>query len=890
MSATISSRAARPARRLLAWLCAGLFLLLSLPVFAATVVFGDDDAGTVLSERAEIWRDHAAAPAQAQADTVARASQAPFRPVQADDLHAFYSRDVIWLRFVLSNTASVATQRYLEVSPPRLEDIRLYRQLADGSWQVQQAGMRVPVRQRLVDSRLSVFPVTLAAGETRTVLIRIATRNAIMLNLRLWTENGFHAAERRIDFLNGIQFGALALFVMYALLFYGSTREPAFLFFGILVAACLLNDLSLFQYSYSYFWPHAPEWNVRSPAILGTPAMLASTWMLMRLLQMRQTMPQLARLLDVCLGIMLLVLPLMLFGDYLLWVNVQQGMGLVLVLLQVYMTAYAAWRGIKDAGLLLVSFMPMWLVAAVRLAQVVGLLPTDLAIDYSQYWALLFSGMMLVALMNNKFRGERGRIEHAALEARLQAEQEAQLHTRELRMAKELAEANSHAKSAFLAQLSHELRTPLHSILGYSGLVLSESESASDRRRVAAVQQSGRHLLALIDELLDYARLEANKLQLEPRPVYLQALLEAILQEVQAQAQVQKIVLTLEVDPGLPSTLMLDPVRLRQVLLNLMVNACRHSQASHVLLRALRNGEGRLYLAVQDNGIGILPAERDRLFLPFEQGKRRREGLGLGLGLAISQQFVHLMGGELRCAAAEGGGSLFDFSIALEEAPEAQVQLLVGELMPRRYHGPVRRVLVVDDIAENRALLADVLATLGFDVALADGGEAALQCLSQQAFDLVVTDQLMPGMSGWELLRRARERAHAMPFLLLSGAAPVLPDKWPPHLVFAVILMKPAEPMLLAEAIASVLKLEWEPACAQAAHADMTRPPETELALLREAASEGRVSDIEDWVGRLLQAGPEYRLFALTVQEAVRRLDLPGILQLAAPSARQGGG
>jgi two-component system, sensor histidine kinase LadS len=866
---------------LMCWLPVFFFVCVvgGLPVQASatTVLFGDDADGTVLGTQAEIWRESGAG-AERPVDIETVLATAAFRPLQPADLRAFYTRDVVWLRFSLQNPAAAAQLRYLEISPPRLEDIRLYRRMADGGWQVQQAGMVVPVRERLVDSRLSVFPLTLAAGETQTVLVRISTRNAVMLNPRLWTQNGFHAAERRIDFVNGIEFGALALFVIYSLVFWSSTREPAFLLFGLLVAACLLNDLCLFQYSYVYLWPQAAEWNLRSPGIVGTPTMLVSTWMLMRLLQMRQSMPRLARVLDVWLGMMVLVVPFMLFGDYLLWVNVQQGLGLALVFVQIALTAHGAVRGIKDAFLLLLSFLPMWLVALVRLAQVGGWLPSSLAIDYSQYWALLFSGMMLVGLMNNRLRGERARIAHAALEARLQAEQEAHLHTRELRMAKELAEANSHAKSAFLAQLSHELRTPLHSILGYSGLILSESRRGDDRRRIAAVQQSGRHLLALIDELLDYARLEANKLTLEPRPVYLHSLLKAAVQEVQQLGQVHGISLDMELAAGLPSTFMLDPVRLRQVLLNLMVNACRHSQATRITLQAGAEG-GRLVLGVRDNGVGIPVQERARLFRPFEQGRAHREGMGLGL--AISQQFVQLMGGDLVCDEAEGGGSHFHFSIPLEEAPEAQVELLAGEVMPRRYGGAVRRILVVDDIAENRALLADVLATLGFDVALAEDGRTALQVLSASRFDLVITDQLMPGMSGWELLRQAREQAHGMPFILLSGAAPVLPDNWPPSLVFAVILMKPAEPSLLAEAIASVLRLEWEVADVPLAAEAMQRPPESELLQLRQAASEGRVSDIEDWVAGQLEARPECRAFALTVQEAVRRLDLPGILQLA---------
>ncbi|MGH8494284.1 MAG: 7TM-DISM domain-containing protein [Moraxellaceae bacterium] len=854
-------------------------LVWPLAAQAGTVVFRVDDRGTVLNADLEILRDPGG---HLNVDEVARSTQ--FHPGRWHDFTPGYTTDAIWLRLSFYNSFPDDGERYLEISPPRLQDVRLYQPLVNGSWQLQQGGTVLPVAEREVASRLTVFPLRMGPGETRTVYVRIASANAIMLHARLWQPQAFHQAERRLDLINSMQYGAVLLLFIYGLVLAYTTRERALLYFGLMLGGALLNDVSLLQYAYQYLWPHAPDWNLRSPGVFGVPVLLGSALLIMRLLDVPQYFPRSRFVLLILCGLLLLTVPPMLWGDYRFWVTVSYALTLLCVIFIGAIVIRAAWRRLPEANLVLQAFVLTWLLTLLRLGQIFGLVPHDILIDYSQNWAILLSGSVIVIIivdMLRKLREEREVAEIEAVAARLQAEQDVRMHTHELRLAKEMAEASSHAKSAFLAQLSHELRTPLHSILGYSGLILGESTNVSDRRRVAAVQQSGRHLLALIDELLDYARLEANKLTLEPRPVYLHALLEAVVQEVR-QGQVQEIPLGLQLEPGLPSTVMLDPVRLRQVLLNLMVNACRHSRASRItLIAAPGQRPDSLYLAVQDNGSGIAPEDKARLFLPFEQGRAPSEGMGLGL--AISQQFVQLMGGDLVCEDAAGGGSIFHFSIALEEAPEAQVQLLAGEVMPRRYRGAVRRVLVVDDIAENRALLADVLATLGFDVALADGGSSALSCLAEPAFDLVITDQLMPDMSGWELLRRAREAGHAMPFILLSGAAPVLPDNWPPRLVFAVILMKPAEPARLAEAIASALRLEWEEEAAPATQALFRRPPEDDLRQLREAASEGRISDIEDWASRLLQAPAEYHPFALAVQEAVRRLDLPGIQSLSAP-------
>lgn len=867
----------RLSRFLLLFFCIALH---TSSAFALTV-FSGSDKGVVLN--GDLVMLHDSSGRLGIEDVAAPERASAFRPGNWRDFAPGFTSDVIWLRLTVYNPWPADGDRYLEIAPPRLQDVRLYKQGITGSWQELHNGTLTAVAKRDIPSRLIAFPLRLAPGETQTLYVRVASANAIMLHARLWHPQLFHQSERNLDLVNGLQYGAVLLLAFYGLVLFITARERALLFFVLMLLGSFGNDASLLQYGYQYLWTESPDWNLRAPGILAVPILLGSVLLILRLLDARQHFPSATRISLGLLLVLLCTVPLMLWLDYRFWAAFSYIFTLLSVLFIGAIVMMAAWRRVPQAKLVLGAFVLTWVLTLLRLAQIFGVLPHDILIDYSQNWAILLSGgviVLVIMTMLRKLHAEREAAEHRATEARLQAEQDVILHTRELRMAKEMAEASSHAKSAFLAQLSHELRTPLHSILGYSGLILNESTSASDRRRVEAVQQSGRHLLALIDELLDYARLEANKLTLDRRPVYLRALLDATLQEVQELAKAQGIALHLDIDPALPSTLMLDPVRLRQVLLNLLVNACRHSQASELSLQAalLPTRLPRLQLVVRDNGVGIADAERERLFRPFEQGQSGREGLGLGL--SIAQQFVQLKGGELVCVAAEGGGTEFRFSFPLEEAPESQVQPLRGEVMPRRYIGPVRRVLVVDDIAENRALLADVLATLGFDVALAEGGQSALQCLGEQAFDLVITDQLMPDISGWEVLRLAREAGHAMPFILLSGAAPVLPDNWPPRLVFAVILMKPAEPARLAEAIASALRLEWE-AEAAADEALVKRPPEADLRFLREAAAEGRISDIEDWVEQALAGPEEYRAYALAIREAVRRLDLPGLQTLA---------
>ncbi|MDP2229090.1 MAG: ATP-binding protein, partial [Moraxellaceae bacterium] len=576
-------------------------------------------------------------------------------------------------------------------------------------------------------------------------------------------------------------------------------------------------------------------------------------------------------------------------------------LGLLMVVSGLGITLVAVWRRQPDALLLLLAFVMLWFTSLLRIGQVIGVLPAPWMMDYSQSWSMVLSGAVMATALANRMRMlrlENERSSMAVLVERQAAQQrlEAQVHQRTLELieAKDKAEAASASKSTFLAHMSHELRTPLHSILGYSGLALnSETVLAADRRRIEAVQRSGRHLLTLIDELLDYARGEAGRLQLEPRPVYLRSLLESAVEDVLPLAQKAGADLHTAFDQVLPPVVLVDAGRLRQVLINLLGNASRHSRGTRISLDVRRvmvapedPARVMLWIGVRDNGIGIPEEARERIFSPFEQVEATATSAGIGLGLPIAAQLVQLMGGELVCECPPEGGCLFYFRIPLQLAPESELAPVRGPLGLRRYEGPVRRILVVDDIAENRALLADVLASLGFDLALAEDGLKALERLESEPFDAVIIDQFMPGLSGWQVLRRARERRLSLPFILLSATRAMPPADWPPGLLFVATLMKPVGPDRLAQVLGQVLGLRWsddelEPTLpAMQALTTLAWPSAASLAELELALGMGQVTDIEEWVAATMEAQPEAEGFAQAVLEAVRRLDFPAIRRL----------
>lgn len=812
-----------------------------------------------------------------------------------EDLAFGYTSDAIWAEVTLTNTGPETVLRYLEVGPPRLEDVRLYYRGEDGAFREVRAGLQVPVRARVMPVRQSVFPLELAPERPLRAYVRIQSGNAMLVALRLWEPARFLEAARHVDLLNGLQFGALLLFALYGFVTSIAMREKSYGYFGLTLLCYALFDIAILQYGYQYLWPDAPEFSMRAPGIVLGLTIFGLGQLVAELLETRARYPYWNVALRGISLLPLLCLPGMMYGSYAFWVKFINYLTLLQIVLTLSATLQAQLRGFRGAGLLVAAFLLLWFTSLLRVGQVLGLLPYSMMVEYSQGWSMVMGGLLMAMTQSDRVRrlnAEREEAREALVGAQVVAREQAEAavaeRTRELVIARDAAEASSRSKSAFLTQLSHELRTPLHSILGYSGLMRAEADTPEAQRRLDAIQRSGRHLLILIDDLLDYARGEAGRLQLELQPLRLRRFLESVAEETRELAQARGIRLDTRFGPGLPESVRLDATRLRQVLINLIANACRHSQASVIVLEAAAEpgatGGGRLLLDVSDNGIGIPAADRERIFQPFEQGGEGVGDKGMGLGLAISRQLLALMGGTIELQSL-APGSRFRLCLEAEIIDLPDFAQTLPPQAPRRHAGPARRLLVVDDKRENRELLTDMLQRLGFVVVTATSGKEALDELAQDRFDLVLTDLRMPGMDGWEFLQEARRRGCLQPFILLSAAPPELPPAVPGQADFAALLVKPVNAERLANVLARTLGLAWLQGPLPTAPAlPAPRPSAGALAALREAAAEGRISDIEDWVEQVLLREPEAAPFAWRVREAVRRLDLTGISDMTGGS------
>ncbi len=355
------------------------------------------------------------------------------------------------------------------------------------------------------------------------------------------------------------------------------------------------------------------------------------------------------------------------------------------------------------------------------------------------------------------------------LRLRFESEHLAQARARALQE----AEALSAAKGRFLATMSHEMRTPLHGILGLSRMLKGRLRQPDDVSQIGLLQDAGEHLLGVINDVLDFSRLNDHGLHLRPRPVLLNELARHVCELSQVTAQAKGLVVMLRSSLPDDMWLMADPDRLRQILTNLVGNAVKFTQQGHVMVRigwrdpVADVPEGHLcqiLFEVQDTGRGIPESHLERIFDAFHQVDARDDVLvgGTGLGLSIAQQICRAMGGQLACESRLGIGTTFSFSLALARSARPAHDK-VSELSPAALGTDAvgmalaGRVLVVEDNPVNALVAQATLESLGLDVAVAEHGLQALAWLTANEADLVLMDFHMPEMGGIEATRRIRE-------------------------------------------------------------------------------------------------------------------------------------
>ncbi|AXA55592.1 hybrid sensor histidine kinase/response regulator [Pseudomonas thivervalensis] len=710
-----------------------------------------------------------------------------FNPATPDWPTQGYSRSAFWLKLQLTNASTAACSRLLVIGAPRLEDLRVYQ-----PGRVAHGGAAYPLAEwPQPAARQPAFPVSLAAGESATVFVRVASNFQMLLEPELWSEPALLRNQQQTYLSDGLSLGIVLLVVPFGFIVGWILRSRlltvnAGAVFSYILLTCILNG-------YLIYWPSALGWTRE----LLTCASAFSFVLFLAYFRVLLQVSQLPRVIGWSYWMPLLGC---VFGR-LWWLKIDPVQGAQIVqmsLLSFYgvllATLFMAWR-----KRLSYSWMA-WLVPTLLLGQLLmriffpqEQLPWQSPQSKYSLSSTLAGVVLLVCTLIMEVARSHNREKHAlsTLEQQRQAEQERLESTVALRTS-QLRESLA-ARSALMARISHDLRSPLVRIIDYARLL----HAGPNRDYQATIERNARQQLELIDEMLEFSRGELEQMQLTLAPGYLYGFLKEVADEAGFLAARQGNTFETVFADDLPPLVEADFKRLRQVLMNLLANAAKFTRNGQIRFE-VSAGPGattdtvELRFSVIDTGIGIDPQEFEHLLQPFRRGRNAQRFEGSGLGLSIVTQLLERMDSRLE-PQATGQGSHLSFRLQLKCADEHDLEngLVDNHITPLDGRG--KHVLLVDDIEQNSEWLYDLLAGYGFDVSMAANGEDALACIAEQSIDLLISDQMMPGMDGWELLRHVRDSGRDLPVMLYSAVPPRRPEDYPKDLAFDAVLLKPAD-------------------------------------------------------------------------------------------------
>lgn len=779
---------------------------------AASLVLGSDTGEIRIGKYLEIYEDKTG---QRALDEILALGH-EFEP-SAGAIPSFgLTRSAMWARLTLINPEPVRQTWFLSLGHAALDDARLFQPDPAGGYRTISLGDVQPFAFRPIAYRFPVFPIDLPADTSQTVYLRLQSEGTVSFDFVLRNPIGLVEQIHDDSYGQGLYFGVLVAMLLYNAFLFFSTRNPSFLFLSLYIFFRTATSLNAQGYLGEFLWPESPHLVNATYWPFAFFELTFAVLFTVYFLDTRRYAPWVHRLLmgaAVAFGLTALASPVLSYHHL---ATAHLTISPVLSLYALFVGILCWWRGSRAARFYVLAFALfnsttfVWALGVVGFLSI-GTIPPDVV-----FFASVVGYIFLSMGVGDHMRQLQVRLNEALTAQNEELEIKVEERTNDLAVALQKAEVASEAKSRFLSNVSHEIRSPLNSILGFSELLARERTIPSEHRRtLELVTTAGRHLLNLINDVLNISKIESGRLELNKGVASMHEVLLDVENIVRTQADDKGIELSFRSSLADDFNIEVDAGKLRQMLINLLTNAIKFTPEGRVTLDVAgdptSSGDVLLTFDIIDTGQGIHPDEYDRVFGLFEQTRTGRESeTGTGLGLSISREYARLMGGDITFTSVVGSGTHFVLTVIVSPVIREAGMLQARPEPVGLATGDDIRLLIVDDQPGNRLLLVSILEPLGFNLQQAKDGLEAIDLVGPFAPDLILMDINMPRMDGKEATRALRAQGKTLPIVALSASA--FEDEISDIEACGVdrVLLKPIDRHLLLDTIAGQLELVYE--------------------------------------------------------------------------------